>query len=84
MNLAKSDVRTVTGSNLRYIMLKSGKPNMEEMLNSKVEIEYHKMNDEEMWKVGLVKKIIDVLHDEKNVGLEASELKDILEFLCVE
>ena len=57
---------------------------MEELLNGKVEIEYHKMNDEQMWKVGLVKEIIDALHDEKNVGLEASELKDILEFLCVE
>ena len=70
MNLTKSDVRTVTGSNLRYIMLKSGNSDMEELLNSKVEFEYHKMNDEEMWKVGFVKEIIDALHDEKNVGLE--------------
>ena len=65
-------------------MLKSGKSNMDELFSSKVEIEYHKMNDEQMWRVGLVKEIIDALHDEKTVGLEASELKDILEFLCVE
>ena len=84
LSLAKADVRTITGSNLRYIMLKSGKSNMDELFNSKVEIEYHKIKNEQMWRVGLVKEIIDALHDEKSVGLEASELKDILEFLCVE
>ena len=84
MNLVKADVRSVTGSNLRYIMLKSGKANIDELFESKIEIEYHKIDDQQVWKVGLVAEIVNALHDDKNVGLEASELKDILNFICVE
>ena len=83
MNLARRDVRSVTGSNLRYIMLKSGKTNIDEVINSKVEVEYHKLEDQQLWKVAMIKEIIEALHGENYVGLEESELKDILEFLCV-
>ena len=65
MNLAEADVRSVTGSDLRYIMLKSGKPNIDELFQSKIEIEYHKIDDQQVWKVGLIEEIIDALHDDK-------------------
>ena len=74
LNLARSDVRSVTGSNLRYIMLKSGKTNIDEVINRKVEVEYHKLEDQQLWKVAMIEEIIEAIHGENY---------DILEFLCV-
>ena len=64
-------------------MLKSGKTNIDEVINSKVEVEYHELDDQELWKVAMIKAIIEAIHGENYVGLEESELKDILKFLCV-
>ena len=83
MNLVKSDVRTTTGSNLRSIMLSAGKNSIEEVLNSNIDVEYHKLEEDQNWKIALIGEIIDIIHDEKTIdGLENEELEDILEFLC--
>ena len=83
MKLVKDDVRTTTGSNLRSIMLLAGKSTLGEVLDSKGDIEYHKMTEEELWRPNLLKEIIDVLNDEKTVAMiDNDELEDILKFLC--
>jgi hypothetical protein len=80
----KSDVRTTTGSNLRMIMLLAGKNTVEEVVNSRTDIEYHKLEEEQQWKPDLLKEIIDVLYGEKTVDeLERDELEEILETLCI-
>ena len=84
LNLVKSDVRTTTGSNLRSIMLLAGKNTIQEVLSSNIDVEYHKLEEEQKWKTILLGEIIDILHDEKTIdGVEKQELEDILEFLCI-
>ena len=84
LNLVKTDVRTTTGSNLRMIMLLAGQNTVEEVLNSRTDIEYHKLEEDQQWKRDLLKEIIDVLYGEKTVdGVENDELEEILEILCV-
>ena len=83
LNLVKSDARTTTGSNLRRIMLLSGKNNIEEVLDSTVDFEYHKLEEDQNWKVNMLEEIIDALHGEKIIEeLETDDLNDILEYLC--
>ena len=60
LNLVKNDVRTTTGSNLRKIMLLSGKNTIKEVLDSRLDFEYHKLEEEEVWKVDMLKEIIDI------------------------
>ena len=84
LNLVKSDVRTTTGSNLRSIMLLAGKNTIQEVLSSNIDVEYHKLEEEQKWKTILLGEIIDILNDEKTIdGVEKQELEDILEFLCI-
>ena len=83
LNLVKSDARTTTGSNLRRIMLLSGKNNIEDVLDSTVDFEYHKLEEDQNWKVNMLEEIIDALHGEKIIEeLETDDLNDILEYLC--
>ena len=85
LNLVKSDARTTTGSNLRRIMLLSGKNTIEEVLDSTVDFEYHKLEEDQNWKVNMLEEIIDALHGEKIIEeLETDDLHDILECLCTE
>jgi hypothetical protein len=84
LNLVMTDVRTTTGSNLRSIMLLAGKNTIQEVLSSKIDVDYHKLEEEQNWKSILLGEIIEILHDEKTIGgLETQELEDTLEFLCI-
>ena len=48
------------------------------------DFEYHTVDDDEKWKIDLVKELIDVRHDELTVeGLDMDELEEILEYLCI-
>ena len=64
-------------------MLLAGKSTLGEVLDSKVDVEYNKITEEEFWRPNLLKEIIDVLNDEKTVAMiDNDELEDILKFLC--
>jgi hypothetical protein len=85
LNLAMNDVRTTTGSNLRWIMLHAGNNTIDEVLNSKVDVEYHKLDEEQLWRAHMLRELIDVRNDVKSIEeLENDDLEDILEFLCTE
>ena len=53
------DVRSVTGSNMRNIMLLLGK--------STVEDTYFNLRDDENWKVAMIKEIVDIKLGEKEM-----------------
>ena len=57
LNMVKDDVRTITGSNLRSIMLWSRKDSVDQVLNEQVDIEYHEIEDDEIWKVDMSNSI---------------------------
>jgi hypothetical protein len=58
---ASSDVRTVTGSNLRNILLLTDKLKVEDLEPSLEDsIMYHKIEDKDVWRVGMVKELLDM------------------------
>ena len=67
-------------------MILSGKNTIEEVLDSKVDFEYHKLEEDQNWKVNMLAEIIDVLNGEKIIeDSETDDLTDILEyFTCAQ
>ena len=68
LNVCKYSVRSTTGSNLRKIMLESGRDDINQLENISIDvIEYHPLSDEDKWKIPIIKEIIDVKHGRMNV-----------------
>jgi hypothetical protein len=83
LDIAKKDVRSITGSNLRRIMLLSGRKSVEDLKN--VDVPYHVVPDDEVWRVGFVKELIDIKCGSLVVpGMLQTELEDIMSYLCTE
>ena len=84
METAMMDVRSVTGHNLRNIMLLVGKTSVADVRKSDV-VSYIKLEDKDLWKVQVIKDIIDTKAGIKEVtGFSTEELTDILSHLCTE
>ena len=57
----QNNVRSVTGYNLRRIMLETGNTNVEQLNDVGIEnIEYHPVSDDDKWKILVIKECIDV------------------------
>ena len=83
MEIAKQDVRSVAGANLRRIMLQSERSSIDDIKN--VDIQYHMVPESEAWRVDFVKEIVDMKHGELEVpGMLLTELDYILNYLCTE
>ena len=82
IHLVKDDVRTITGSNLRRIMLWSGKDSVDQVFDEQVDIEYHEIEDDEVWKVEMIREVNDALHGCTETNLDREQLGDVLKFLC--
>ena len=86
-SLASKDVRTVTGSNLRNILLLTNQSSIDDLQPRIVEaIEYKKMQKEDEWRVGLVKEVINLIHGEMTTleGWTSEELNVILNAACTQ
>ena len=85
MKEAMLDVRSVTGGNMRNIMLLVGKTRVEDVgMEDLSKLTYHKLEEQAMWKVPMIKEIINIKSDEMKVpGFQYEELDVILEHLCV-
>ena len=55
LNLAMNDVRTTTGANLIWIMLHAGNRTINEVLNAKVDVDNHKLDEEQLWRAGMLR-----------------------------
>ena len=83
---AMSDVRSVTGSNYRNIMLLLGKNRVEDVKMADTDkLSYHKLEKEEHWKIDIIKEIIDIKAEELIVpGFDNEEIETILHHLCTD
>ena len=81
---SKQDVRSVTGRNLREIMILLGKTSVNDVNKKDIEnIEYFPMDAAEKWKVEAIKEIIDVKNGVADIeNFELEELETILIHLC--
>ena len=78
------DTRSVTGSNLRKIMLLVNKSTIKHLnIRDSDSIHYHKILKEDGWKVGMIKEITDIKFDKMFVdGFSKEELEEILIFIA--
>ena len=67
-DIASRDVRTVTGSNLRNILMLTNTLQVDDLDQSMVDmIKYHKMEETEMWRIGLINELINIKHGDINL-----------------
>ena len=86
-NLLRSieyDTRSVTGNNLRRLMLESGMFEIRNLRPKDAEITYFGVPKSEEYRVEFIKELIEVKNNEMEVvGFDDKELDDILSYLCV-
>ena len=82
---AMHDVRSVTGRNFRNIMLLAGKSCIDHVRKGSFNWSYFPLDEDDKWKVGMIKEIIDAKNDVMEVpGFEQDELETILLHLCTD
>ena len=84
LNTIQYDCRSKTGSNLRQIMLKTGKMNVDNInLVDLQKLTYYETPSSSNWKINFVKELIDSKFGELKVpGFHRSEIEDILKHIC--
>ena len=83
--LASRDVRTVTGSNLRNILMLTNTLKVDNLDPSLVNmIEYHKIKEDQKWRVDLMNELIGIKHGEIHTpeGWSKEDLVEILNYTC--
>ena len=82
--LIKHDVRSVTGRNLRNIMTLVGKDSIESLNQFDANnITYQDMDDENIWRVNLVREITDIKFGEYHLdNFKRKELNTMLKNIC--
>ena len=86
-SIAKNDVRTTTGANLRNILLKTTLLNVDDLQPSIVQqIRYKEIKDEDRWRIPIIQEALDMKYGDINPpdGWTTEELDEILEFACTE
>ena len=79
----QSDVTSVTGSNLRNIMLDLDEATIASIDIKKTDV-HVPVPEADTWKVKMVSEIIDTLNNELEIdNLEKQNLEEILETLCI-
>ena len=78
-------MRSVTGHNLRQIMLETGKTDIHQLGDVKIAvIKYHPVRNEDKWKISVVQECIDVKLGKLIIdGFSVEELDEICSHLCV-
>ena len=86
-SLASSDVRSVTGSNLRNILMMTSLINVNDLHpNVMNNIKYHIIENTQMWRVGLISEVIDIKYGNlRNPnGWTDLDLDEILYISCTQ
>ena len=84
-SIAKQDVRTTTGSNMRNILLLTDCISIDELHPDIVKtINYNKIDSTDMWRVDLVKELIEIKlgNLETPEGWTSDELDQVMNFAC--
>ena len=85
LKLVENDSLSVTGSNLRNIMIFLNKDTIKEIsildVNS---IKYSPVSDENKWKISCVKDLIETLQGDMTIdNFSKKEVKEMLDDLCI-
>ena len=81
----KNDTNSITGSNLRNILLETEKMSIQELSPLDcLQLEYFPLNEEENWKVGILNELIDATNEQLGISnFDVEELQTMINHLCV-
>ena len=83
LTIVQSDVRHITGFNLRTLMLLAEKTSIGELRANIEHFQYHKIPGAENWRIDILKELVNVKENEYTLhGFEEKEIEDILKFIC--
>ena len=82
--MIRSDVQSVTGNNLRKMMIMTGKSDIEDLCADDIsKAEYAPIHLDEKWRIDLLDELIDVKHGNSKVeNLNNDEIDDLIQFVC--
>ena len=85
LNNIQYDMRSTTGSNIRKILLLTKRDSIFEVTGEDIDrIEYAKLSEENVWRVGLIKEITDVKFGQLKIdGFTIEECEEMLQFACI-
>ena len=77
LRCVQSDVRIMTGSNLRTIMILEGKNKIEELGIGTVDFDYHQVKESDAWRINFVQELVELKHGGLHVpGMEYYQLQE--------
>ena len=83
LKVVESDTKSVTGDNLRCILLKSKATHVYKWTPKDANFKYREVPDGEQFRVDFIKEIIEVKNSELEViGFTVEEPDEILQHLC--
>ena len=80
----KNDVRSITGSNLRNIVLLLGQDDdfKPTPIDSR-SIKYHPVQHDDLWKIDCLKELIEVQHGDLSLDFDRNEIEEMISFLSI-
>jgi hypothetical protein len=86
LKMISKDVQSVTGSNLRKILLLVNKSDVDDLVpEDSSKIQYRPEDEENTWKIRMVKELIEVRNGTLQVdNFNEDEIKEVLDSLCVD
>ena len=86
-NLTCSDLSTVTGQNVNFLMTKLEKPTLSALINDRITIKksrVYELSNTENWKIDLIKEISLIKKELLEVTFEDEDLEEILMHICTD
>ena len=82
--MIRRDVQSVTGNNLRKMMMMTGKSDIEDLCADDIsKAEYAPIPLDEKWRIDLLDELIDVKYGNSKVeNLNNDEIDDLIQFVC--
>ena len=85
LNIVENDVRSITGSNLRKMLLETSKLCVSDLQKRDIlNIEYFPIRDEDKWKINIINELLEVKDGLLSIkGAQTDEIDDIISYLCI-
>ena len=84
LKVVELDTQSVTGRNLRNILIQTDVHDVRKLEASDYKVNYRTVPSNEEYRVEFIKELIDVNNNQLEVpGFDDDELEDILQYLCV-
>ena len=85
LNICENNCGSVTGSNLRKLMLLCDKNSISNLNSSDIDfLCYQPVPDIELWRLDLIEELLETRHGNSNIeGFTPKEISEMIDYLCI-